>query len=67
MEQKYYWCSYVTEDSRAIGSCKEIALDRHPFLWVKAVNKTKGFWNSKYIILNYKEISKEEYNLWNQQ
>lgn len=68
MDQKYYWCVYAGKDSRGIGACNEITLDEHPFKYFKKKNKERNkFWTAELIIINYKEISREEYDLWNQQ
>jgi hypothetical protein len=55
LEDKYYFVSYEWN-----GYKSNAVLDEHPFVWIKeGMEKHK----QKYIILFYKEITKEEYKL----
>lgn len=59
---KYYWILYKTKDITG-NTTSSI----HPMEWMLKANRlvedTETF--SEYILLDWKEITKEEYDLWN--
>lgn len=58
---KYYWVLYYTV---GIQNFKEtILLGVHPFTFIKKLNKTP--WGTTNGLQNWKEITEEEYHLFN--
>jgi len=61
MEPKlYYWMKYrmVSGDKDYVNT---IAIDDHPFLYIKSMNNA-GYFNCT--IEDWKQITETEYNLW---
>lgn len=56
---KYYWIIYLQNDR----TLAEDVSDKHPFVFIEELNNLiAGEW---YALLNWKEITKEEYNIYN--
>lgn len=60
---KYYWFSYsITMLKPQYKNYECTVSNKHPFSWINEMNK-KHEGNSSFVLLNYKEISLEEYNI----
>jgi len=57
--KKYYWYSYVQQDKKLGNVFTDTVTDIHPFSLIKSANK----FEYGLVLLNYKEISVEEYEL----
>lgn len=58
---KYYWILYQ-EKSTEGNFVRNTIEETHPFFWIKDMNDYY-LENTKFILLNWKEITKEEYEL----
>lgn len=59
---KYYWI-LIKETSLTGELTRELIITVHPFIWRQKVNPQLP--DLSILILNWKEITKEEYELWN--
>lgn len=66
---KYYWLVFQTGGAQGASYFYEMVCTEHPFEVVRKQEKeNKSFWNGSpiYTIINWKEISSVEYNLFKQ-
>ncbi len=59
---KYYFVTYI---NKRLGKqlFDSIVIDKHPFAWLK---KSQLESNSKMVLVNWKEISEEEFRIYNE-
>ena len=65
-KEKYYWLSFNKLNKFKASIIYDMVSTEHPFIVIKKINKEEAGEYS-YSLVNYKEITKEEYELFNSQ